>query len=110
VSVVLVPLALLMAAATYPARALPLLAPGVERLPRPAADYLRLVGPGMLAALAAVNVAIVTTDNGPSLHVGIEWIAVLVAVAIVASRRSLFIALIAASVIVAVARAGGWAG
>jgi branched-subunit amino acid transport protein len=109
VSVDLVPLALLMAVATYPARALPLLAPGIDRLPRLAVDYLRLVGPGMLAALAAVNVAIVTTDYGPTLHIGIEWVAVLVAVAITAWRRSLVVALVAASFIVAVARATGWA-
>lgn len=109
-SVVLIPLALLMAAATYPGRALPLLAPGVERLPRLAVEYLRLVGPGMLAALAAVNAAIATTDGGPTLHVGIEWVAVVVAVAITARRGSLFLALIAASLIVAVARAAGWAG
>ena len=105
----LIPLALLMAAATYPSRALPLLAPGIERLPPVVVDYLRLVGPGMLAALAAANVAIVTTDQGPSLHVGIEWVAVLVAVAITGARRSLFIALVAASLIVAVARATGLA-
>jgi branched-subunit amino acid transport protein len=101
----LIPLALLMGAVTYPVRALPLLAPGVDRLPRVAVDYLRLVGPGMLAAVAAVNVAIVTTDNGPTLHVGVELVAVLIAVAVTAWRRSLFLGLVVAAAIVGIARA-----
>ena len=42
----LVVLALLMAAVTYPSRAVPLLAPAFERLPVRALEYLRLVGPG----------------------------------------------------------------
>ena len=50
----LILLALLMGAVTYPSRALPLLAPGIERLPSWALDYLQLVGPAVLAALAAV--------------------------------------------------------
>ncbi len=36
-----------------------LLAPGIERLPAIALDYLQLVGPAVLAALAAVNVMVV---------------------------------------------------
>ena len=62
VSVTLVGLALLMGAVTYPSRACPLLAPGIERLPPIALAYLRLVGPAILAALAAVNTVVVIDD------------------------------------------------
>ena len=51
----LVGLAVLMAAVTYPSRAIPLLAPGIERLPPRALLYLRLVGPAVLASLAAAG-------------------------------------------------------
>ena len=108
VSVELVGLALLMGLATYPSRALPLLAPGMERLPRVALDYLRLVGPAVLATLAAVNVVVVTPHGGsPAIHVGIEWLAVAVCAALVAWRRNLFIGLVAAVALVAIARALG---
>ena len=63
-SVVLVPLAVLMGLVTYPFRAMPLLAPGFERLPEPAKLYLRLVGPSVLAALAAVNTMVGKSDTG----------------------------------------------
>jgi branched-subunit amino acid transport protein len=56
-SVHLVGLALLMAAVTYPFRALPLFAPTKDRLPPVVQRYLRLVGPAILAALAAGNTA-----------------------------------------------------
>ncbi len=51
----LVWLALLMAAVTYPARAIPLLVPGMRRLPSALLTYLQLVGPAVLASLAAVS-------------------------------------------------------
>lgn len=106
----LVGLALLMGLATYPSRALPLLAPGIERLPAAAIEYLRLVGPAVLAALAAVNVMVVATDSGaPAFHVGIEWAAVAVCAALTAWRRNLFIGLIAGVALVAFARAAGLA-
>lgn len=102
----LVPLALLMAAVTYPWRAVPLLAPAMQRLPRVVRDYLRLVGPAMLATLAAVNIAVVTNAarTERSFHFGIEWLAVALCVAVVVARRSLLIGLIGAIVLVAVAR------
>lgn len=105
-STLLVPLALLMAAATYPWRAIPLLAPGIQRLPPAAREYLRLVGPAMLATLAAVSV-MVTVDAARqrSFHVGPEWLAVLLCVAIVAARRSLLIGLIVGAGLVAGLRA-----
>ncbi len=105
----LVLLAVLMGAVTYPSRALPLLAPGVERLPRWALDYLQLVGPAVLAALAAVSVMVVTTDNRAAFHVGVEWLAVLVSMALMWWRHNLFFGLAAAVVLVAVARYLGWA-
>jgi branched-subunit amino acid transport protein len=104
----LVLLAVLMAAVTYAARALPILAPGVERLPARALDYLKLVGPAVLAALAAVNVMLVVDEAGrPSFHVGIEWLAVGLCVAIVARWRHLFAGLASSVLFVAVARGLG---
>src|SRR4029450_7168579 len=86
----LVLLAVLMFAATYPTRALGLLWPGIDRLPRVALDYLQLVGPAVLTALAAVNVMVVVDGNGqPAFHVGIEWVAVLACLAITAWRKNL---------------------
>ena len=106
----LVALAVLMFAVTYPSRALGLLTPGLERLPRIAFDYLQLVGPAVLAALAAVSVMVVVGDGDvPSFHVGVEWLAVLVCLAVVAWRRNLFLGLLAAVAIVVVARATGLA-
>ena len=85
----LVLLAILMFAVTYPSRAVGLLTPGLDRLPKVAFDYLQLVGPAVLAALAAVSVMVVVSDNDvPSFHVGIEWLAVVVALAIVAIARA----------------------
>ena len=107
-SVHLVLLAVFMGLVTYPSRALPLLAPGIERLPRVATEYLRLVGPAVLAALAAVNVMVLTPEGGsPAFHVGIEWLAVAVCAALTAWRRNLLIGLVGAVVLVAVARALG---
>jgi branched-subunit amino acid transport protein len=104
----LVPLAILMAAVTYPARAVPLLLPGIERLPAPVLDYLRLVGPASLAALAAVNtVLVVGPDGRASFHVGLEWLAVAVCVALVAWRRNLLLGLATAVISVAILRALG---
>ena len=102
----LVPLALLMGLATYPWRALPLVAPGIDRLPPPVRAYLGLVGPAVLAALAAVSVTVVLdADRHPSLHVGAEWLAVGLCVAVVAARRGLLVGLLLAAGLVAVLRA-----
>jgi branched-subunit amino acid transport protein len=110
-SVELVLLAILMGLVTYPSRALPLLAPGIERLPPAALEYLRLVGPAVLAALAIVNVTVVEDPSGGQVfHVGIEWLAIAVCGALTAWRRNLFVGLIGAVVLVAVARALGLAG
>jgi branched-subunit amino acid transport protein len=107
VSVVLVPLAFLMGLVTYPSRALPLLIPGMHRLPRRAQLYLRLVGPSVLAALAVVNVT-VTLDAArhPSFYVGIEWLAVALCVGVVVWRKNLFLGLLAAVALLTIARGG----
>jgi Predicted membrane protein len=107
-SVDLIWLALLMGLVTYPSRALPLLAPGIERLPAVATEYLRLVGPAVLAALAAVSVMVATTEDGsPSFHIGIEWLAVAVCAVLTAWRRNLLVGMVAAVVLVAVTRTLG---
>lgn len=104
----LVLLALLMLAATYPSRALPLLVPGIERLPDRALLYLRLVGPAILASLAAANTLVVEAADGTqALRFGIEGVGVLVCLAITAWRRNLFLGLVVGVGLVAVARAMG---
>ena len=104
----LVGLALLMAAVTYPARAIPLLAPAFERLPPRALEYLRLVGPAVLGAIAASQALLATgADGRPAVHVGIDAVAVLACAALVAWRRNLFVGLLVAVVVTAAVRAIG---
>jgi branched-subunit amino acid transport protein len=108
----LVPLAVLMFLATYPSRAIPLLAANVGRLPPPALAYLRLVGPAVLAALAAVDTVVtgVATAGGRrafAFHVGVEWLAVAACVAFVLWRRNLLLGITAAVALVAGARLAG---
>lgn len=104
----LVLLAVLMAAVTYPSRALPLLAPGIERLPPAALQYLRLVGPAVLASLAAVGTLVVGGEDGSrSLHVGVETLAVGACIGVVAWRRNLFLGLVVAVALVALLRTLG---
>ena len=110
-SVVLVPLAVLMGLATYPWRAVPLLAPGMHRLPERLQLYLRLVGPAVLAAIAAVDtMVILDASRHPSFHIGAEWIAVGLCIALVAMRKSLLVGLVLAAALIAVLRATGYAG
>jgi branched-subunit amino acid transport protein len=107
-SVELVPLALLMFAVTYPSRAIPLLTPGLERLPPRALQYLRLVGPAVLASIGLVNTLIVTADDGTrSLHVGAETLAIVLGVLVVVWRRNLFLGILVAVVLASIARAIG---
>lgn len=104
----LVLLAVLMFSVTYPFRALGLVTPGMDRLPKIAFDYLQLVGPAVLTALAAVTVMVMVGDDGqPSFHVGIEWVGVLVCLAIVVRWRNLLLGLVAAVAVVAIGRAVG---
>ena len=106
----LVLLAVLMFAVTYPPRAVGLLTPGLERLPKVALEYLQLVGPAVLSAIAAVSTVVVVPEGGtPTIHVGIEWLAVLACVAITAWRKNLLLGLLVAVGLVVVARAVGLA-
>ena len=104
---VYVGLALIMFAFTYPSRAVGLLAPGIDRLPKPALDYLQLVGPAILSGLAAVNVMIAVKDGHSIITVGLPWLSVLACIALVAWRRNLFIGLAAAVLIAIVGRGLG---
>ncbi len=100
----------LMLAVTYPSRAVPLLVPGVERLPPWALTYLRLVGPAVLASLAAANSLVVPAGDGAwSFEIGVEALAVAACAVLVAWRRNLFVGLAVAVLIVALARAAGLA-
>ena len=109
-SVVLVWLAVLMGAATYPWRAIPMLAPGIDRLAPVIREYLRLVGPAMLATLGAVSLAVAVDANRVrSLNIGPEWIAVLLCVGLVAARRGLLLGLVVAAALIATLRAIGLA-
>jgi branched-subunit amino acid transport protein len=107
-STALVPLALLMGLATYPWRAVPLLAPGMHRLPARVQLYLRLVGPSVLAALAAADTMVaLDATRHPSFHVGWEWLAVGLCIAVVAIRRNLFVGLVLGAGLIAALRATG---
>lgn len=105
----LVALAVLMFLVTYPPRALPILAPGIERLPARALLYLRLVGPAILASLAAANTLVQTTgaDGTPAFHLGVDLLGVLACVLIVAWRRNLLLGLVVGVALVALARFAG---
>ena len=109
-SVELVPLALLMFAVTYPSRAIPLLTPGLERLPplrAPVPAPRRTRG---ARSLGVVNTLLVTADDGTrSVHLGAETVAVVVGVLLVVWRRNLFLGIVAAVALIAVARATGLA-
>lgn len=104
----LVGLAVLLFAVTYPPRAVPLLLPRFERLPPRAREYLRLVGPAVLGAIAAAEVLLGTGPDGrPTLSMGWEALAVLACAAIVAWRRNLALGLLVAVALIAGLRAAG---
>ncbi len=52
---------------------------------------------------------VVFADGRPAFHVGVEWLAVVASIALMAWRRNLFVGLVAAVGLVAVARAMGLA-
>ena len=107
-SIELVGLAVLMFAVTYPARAIPLLVPRFEHLPPRALEYLRLVGPAVLGAIAASEVLIGEgPDGSPVLALSWEAVAVVACAAIVAWRRNLALGLFVAVVLIAGLRAIG---
>jgi branched-subunit amino acid transport protein len=109
-STTLIPLAILMGLVTYPWRAIPLLTPGIHRLPPTVQAYIRLVGPAILASLAAVNTMVALDPaRHPSFHIGVEWLAVGLCALTVVARRGLLTGLILAALLVAVLRAAGLA-
>ena len=104
----LVVLALLMGAVTYPSRAVPMLMPGIERLPPRALLYLRLVGPAVLASIAASSTLVQgNATDGYQLVVGVELIGVVACLLVVAWKRNLFLGLIVGVALVAVLRFAG---
>jgi len=108
VSTELVILALLMMAVTYPSRALPLLAPGIERLPPRALLYLRLVGPAVLASIAATETLVRSDEAGLRWIVpSVDILGVLACALIVAWRRNLFLGLVVGVALVAALRFAG---
>jgi branched-subunit amino acid transport protein len=107
VSTDLVPLAVLMFLVTYPSRAVGLLSPGIDRLPPRALEYLQLVGPAVLTALAAVSVMVTTVGGKPAFTIGLPWVSVAACLALVAWRKNLFLGLAAAVAIAIVGRAIG---
>ena len=101
----LVLLAVLMGAVTYPSRALPMLAPGIERLPARALLYLRLVGPAVLASIAASQTLVKgTSETGYRIVIGVEILGVVACLLVVAWRRNLFLGLLVGVGLVAVLR------
>jgi branched-subunit amino acid transport protein len=107
----LVLLAALMGAATYPWRAVPLLAPGIHRLPPPVLAYLRLVGPAVLAALAAINTFVALDPaRHAAFHVGADWLAVGLCLLIVVRWKNLLLGLVLAAALLALIRAMAVAG
>lgn len=103
----LVPLALIMFAVTYPSRAIGLLNPAIDRLPKRALEYLRLVGPSVLAALAATQVMVADRGGRSVFVIGLPWLSVLACLALVAWRKNLFLGLLAAVAIAIAGRAAG---
>ena len=104
----LVLLAVLMFAVTYPSRALGLLAPAIDRLPKVVLDYLQLVGPAVLAALAAVSVMVTTEEGGSprSTSASSGW-RCSCASGLVAWRRNLFLGLVGAAVAIVASPGAG---
>ncbi len=105
-AIALLPVTLIMWAVTYPSRALPMLAPGLERLPKWAVTYLRLAGPAALAALAATG-SLLTSDSPPHLQLGVMPLGVALCVVLVWRTKFLLIGVAGAVVLVAVAYAAG---
>jgi len=97
----LVPLAILGGIGTYAARALPMLVPGIDRLPPAVLEYLRLIGPAVLGAIAAASVFV----KGGAFTVGPEVVAVLAGAAVGRWRGSLLIGMVVSVIMVLALRA-----
>jgi branched-subunit amino acid transport protein len=101
----LVPLAILGGVGTYVARALPMLVPGIDRLPPLVLEYLRLIGPAVLGAIAAAAVFVVHNASGTTLRVGPEAVAVIAGMAFGRWRNSLLLGMAASVMVVLALRA-----
>jgi len=97
----LVPLAILGGLGTYVARALPMLVPGIDRLPPVVLEYLRLIGPAVLGAIAAASVFV----QGGVFSVGPEALAVFTGAAVGRWRGSLLLGMVVSVLVVLVLRA-----
>lgn len=97
----LVPLAILGGVGTYAARALPMLVPGIDRLPPAVLEYLRLIGPAVLGAIAAASVFV----HGGSFSVGPEAVAVFAGGAAGRWRGNLLVGMVVSVLVVLTLRA-----
>jgi len=97
----LVPLALLGGIGTYAARALPMLVPGIDRLPPAVLEYLRLIGPAVLGAIAAASVFV----QGGTFIVGPEAVAVFTGAAVGRWRGNLLLGMVVSVLVVLTLRA-----
>ena len=84
------------------------MAPAIDRLPRRVLDYLQLVGPAVLSALAAVDIMVGVEDGVSVFTIGLPWLVRRRrASLLVAWRRNLFVGLVAAVLIAIIGRAVG---
>ena len=97
----LVPLAILGGIGTYAARALPMLIPGIDRLPPAVLEYLRLIGPAVLGAIAAASVFV---QDG-AFAVGPEAVAVFAGAAVGRRRGNLLLGMVVSVLVVLALRA-----
>jgi branched-subunit amino acid transport protein len=97
----ILPLVIAAAAGTFAARAVPLFAPGVDRLPPIALAYLRMIGPAALGGIAAKEIFL--RDGVP--NVGPEAAAVIAGALTVRLRGSLAIAMVVSVAVVLALRA-----
>lgn len=100
-------IALVMFLATYPSRVFGFVAPGLKRLSPIGLSYLRFVGPAVLSSLAAVGVLVTASERGTTFRVGIETVAVLACLVLVAWRRNLFLGLLVGVGVVVAGRTVG---
>lgn len=96
----LIPLALLGGIGTYAARALPMLVPGADRLPPVVLEYLRLIGPAVLGAIAATSVF----AQGGTFAVGPEAVAVFAGAAVGRWRSNLLLGMVVSVLVVLMLR------
>lgn len=97
----LIPLAILGGIGTYAARALPMLVPGADRLPPAVLEYLRLIGPAVLGAIAAASVFV--QEGG--FAVGPEAVAVFAGAAVGRWRGNLLLGMVVSVLVVLTVRA-----